>query len=420
MNDIANPEMLTLAREVRGKTQTQLARESGVGQTKISRYEGDLAKVDTEDLRDIAEALEFPEEFFFQSGQRFGAESTEVFHRRRRSVSARDIRRIDGLVNLHRISCERLLQAFQQIEPLTVPSLSTKNFDTIDDIAYAVRSFWQIPGGPIKNLIARLEQASCLVFSVDFKIDKIDEVVQWIPPSPPIILVNSSAPADRIRLSLAHALGHLVMHRNELPYKEMEHEANRFAAAFLMPEHDIIDDLRPVTIQHMLELKQYWKVSMQALIYRAKDLEVISERRFKSLFQQLSRFGYRKREPYPIGHETPRLVKNLLDKYRIELGYTDEELARLLRIKIQDLYRWYYPDRKIVDFEEAKLSKRQKPGTRPRRPGEYIERGPRGGKVRNPRIITIEPGDSPLPPTQKPGHTWERKGPSKTRKRRRK
>ena len=413
MNLPFNPEMLTLVREIRGKTQTQLAYESGVGQTKISRYEGELAKVDAEDLRDIAEALGFPEAFFFQSGQRFGAESTEVFHRRRRAVPPRDIRRVDGLVNLHRIGCERLLQAFQQVGALTVPSLSTNDFDTIDDIAYAVRSFWNMPPGPVKNLVARLEKASCLVITIDFKIDKIDEVVQWIPPSPPIILVNSSAPADRVRLSLAHALGHLVMHRNELPYKEMEHEANRFAAAFLMPEHDIADELKPVTIQHMLELKQYWRVSMQALIYRAKDLEVISERRFTSLFQQLSRFGYRKREPYPIDRETPRLLKSLLDKHRIELGYTDEELARLLRVRIEDLYQWYCPDRKVVDFEETKVSKRQKPGTKPRRPGEYIERGPRGGKVSRPRIVTIEPGDSPLPPTQKPGRTWERKGPPK-------
>ncbi len=413
MDRTVNPEMLTLAREFRGMTQTQLAQLSGVGQTKISRYEGDLASVDNDDLRDIADALEFPEEFFFQSGQRFGAESTEVFHRRRRSVPARDLRRIDGLVNLHRIGFERLLRGFQQVGALTVPSLSTNDFDTIDEIAYAVRSFWNIPSGPIKNLIARLEQASCLVFRIDFNIDKIDEVVQWIPPSPPIILVNSSAPSDRARLSLAHALGHLVMHRNELPYKEMEHEANRFAAAFLMPEQDIIDELHPVTIQHMLELKQYWKVSMQALIYRAKDLEVISERRFSSLFQQLSRFGYRKREPYPIDHETPRLVKSLLDKHRIELGYTDEELARLLRVRIKDLYQLYFPDRKVIDFEATKMSKRQKPGTRPRRPGEYIERGPRGGKVPRPRIITIEPGDSPLPPTQKSGRTWERKGPPK-------
>jgi hypothetical protein len=56
---------------------------------------------------------------------------------------------------------------------------------------------------------------------------------------------------------------------------------------------------------------------------------------------------------------------------------------------------------------------RQKPGEIPIRPGKYVERGPRGGEVPHPRHVTIEPRDKPLPPTQKPGRTWEREGPSK-------
>ena len=59
------------------------------------------------------------------------------------------------------------------------------------------------------------------------------------------------------------------------------------------------------------------------------------------------------------------------------------------------------------------MADKQKPGQTPNKPGEYIERGPRGGEVRNPRTVTIEPGDKPLPPTQEPGRTWERIGPPK-------
>lgn len=55
----------------------------------------------------------------------------------------------------------------------------------------------------------------------------------------------------------------------------------------------------------------------------------------------------------------------------------------------------------------------QKPGEKPAKPGEYIEVGPRGGKVQNPRIVTIEKGDTPLPPTQEPNRGWIRKGPPK-------
>jgi hypothetical protein len=55
----------------------------------------------------------------------------------------------------------------------------------------------------------------------------------------------------------------------------------------------------------------------------------------------------------------------------------------------------------------------QKPGEIPAKPGEYGERGPRGGEVPKPREVTIEPGDPKLPPTQKPDRTWVRTGPPK-------
>ncbi|HCN98969.1 MAG: YjzC family protein [Alloalcanivorax venustensis] len=59
------------------------------------------------------------------------------------------------------------------------------------------------------------------------------------------------------------------------------------------------------------------------------------------------------------------------------------------------------------------MPNRQKPGEAPRRPGEYRERGRRGGDVPKPREVTIEPGDERMPPTQKPGRIWERIGPPK-------
>jgi hypothetical protein len=59
------------------------------------------------------------------------------------------------------------------------------------------------------------------------------------------------------------------------------------------------------------------------------------------------------------------------------------------------------------------MTKLQKPGEKPNRPGEYLERGPQGGKVTKPRQVTIEPRDDTLPPTQEKGRTWERVGPPK-------
>lgn len=354
MSVTVNPDMLTLAREIRGLTQTQLAESSNIRQAKISRYEGGVTDIHLDDLEVFATALRFPTDFFLQEGSRLGAGTSEIFHRRRRTVRSKDLKRIDGLVNLHRLGSRQLLKAFDPVSPSFIPCYAVDELDDIGEIASAVRATWSIPPGPVHNLIGWLEQASCLVFSCDFETDKIDEVVQWIHPYRPIILVNSTAPADRLRFSLAHALGHLVMHRGEEPYKEMEKEADQFAAEFLMPASDIVDELVPVTINHMLELKQYWKVSMAALIYRAKVLGVITERQSTSLFQQRSRLGYTKNEPFPISRETPRLVRNLIDGHKELLGYSDEELAKLLKVSLADYHKWYYP-RKIIEFPTKKL-----------------------------------------------------------------
>ena len=355
MTKTVNPEWLTLARELRGMTQEELARKSHISQSKLSRYEGAVTNVDTDDLETLARTLGFPVPFFYQTGHVYGSGSTEIFNRRRKRVPARDLKRIHAFANLHRVCGAKLCWAFEQVEVAEIPIMRRDKFDNVSDIADALRAFWNMPAGPVQNLVAWLENASCLVHSFDFKIDKIDEVVHWIAPDPPIILVNSSAPADRTRFSLAHALGHLVMHRDITPYPEIEAEADEFAAAFLMPEKDILGSLAPVTIQHLLELKQVWRVSMATLIRRARDLGVTTQRRYTSLFQQLSRLGYRKREPRPIDHESPRLVKMLVDSHRTQLNFSDEELAKLLMLNLNDYHDWYAPG-KIIPFPLEKAA----------------------------------------------------------------
>jgi hypothetical protein len=51
------------------------------------------------------------------------------------------------------------------------------------------------------------------------------------------------------------------------------------------------------------------------------------------------------------------------------------------------------------------MSELQKPGTDNQPAGTYIETGPRGGKVDNPRVVKIDQGDR-LPPTSKVGNKW--------------
>lgn len=346
MNVNANPQRLILAREIRGFTQTHLAQVTGIDQGTISKYEGELLPILAQHVEAIAASLKFPVEFFYRPGQRGGVESGEIFHRKRSALPSKQLKTIHAQLNVFRLNIEKLLEVADVDARLKIPRYNIYEFDgDIETIAQMVRAAWKIPPGPIPSLMKVLEDAFCIIHACDFGTNQIDETVQWHEPMPPIILVNSRTPGERLRFTLAHSLGHLVLHHDSAPYVEMESEADRFAAAFLMPAKDIAPELDPVTLEHLIQLKPAWKVSVQALIHRARDIGKIEDRRYASLFQMLSRAGYRRNEPLPLPAEEPTLFGRLLSLYKDELGYSYKDIARLLAISEDDFWHWYVPEK---------------------------------------------------------------------------
>src|SRR5260221_2966706 len=118
-----------------------------------------------------------------------------------------------------------------------------------------------------------------------------------VPGQPPLVLLNGQHPADRMRFTLAHELGHLVMHR--FPTAEMEEEANEFASALLMPATDIKEAFagRRISLELLAALKPEWKVAMQALLMRAKSLGYVDSNQNRYLWQRIIARGWRLREP---------------------------------------------------------------------------------------------------------------------------
>ncbi len=343
MNRPFNPEMLNLARDLLGMSQMDLARMTGINHADISRYESGLVPVPDEELAMLATALDLPVTFFYRPGYRHGVESGEVFHRKRASTKAAVLKRIYATLDLFRLNLEVLLQRIDVEFSYRIPEYNVRTLrDTIENIAGAVRAYWRMPPGHVRDLIAVLESASFMIYVLDFGSDDIDEVTQWVEPLPPIMLINSRAPGDRLRFSVAHALGHLIMHHGVPPYPDMEKEADQFAAAFLMPAKDIKPEFSKVTLEQMLGLKPLWKVSIQALINRARDLGKISDTRHTTLYQALSRKGWRKDEPFPLEPERPTLFSKLLSLYVDEQRYTLEEISQLLSVYERRFRYWYF------------------------------------------------------------------------------
>lgn len=112
---------------------------------------------------------------------------------------------------------------------------------------------------------------------------------------PHLVYVNAARPPDRMRMTLAHELGHLVMDAMTLVSPaEAERRANSFAAEFLAPIADIGFDLDRVSVRavHELdELRLTWGVSASSLVVRARERGVLSDYQYRSMFRLLNETG---------------------------------------------------------------------------------------------------------------------------------
>jgi Zn-dependent peptidase ImmA (M78 family) len=127
----------------------------------------------------------------------------------------------------------------------------------------------------------------------------------------PVIVVTATPAGDRRRFSVAHELGHLVLHQvSEGSLHTVEQQADAFAAAFLLPEAAMRKVLvPPITLTTLADLKARWGMSLQALIRRALVLECLTPSQYRSLYAQLGARGWRTHEPVAVPVERPRALR---------------------------------------------------------------------------------------------------------------
>jgi len=334
--------MVVLAREARALTQAALADTAGLAQGTVSKIEHGLIEISEESVERLSKALGFPPSFFYQQDPVYGSETPCLHHRKRKTMPVLRLRQVHALVNMMRMQTARLLGEIEIEAPLRLQRMDPAEYESVDQVAQLVRASWRLPLGPVKNMMQSIEAAGGVVVTSNFGTDKLDAISQWDPQQPPFFFVNSEAPGDRLRWNLAHELGHIVMH--DMPSPDQEREADRFAAEFLMPGHEIRGSLSQLTLPKLAELKRYWRVSMQALIMRAAALGTISERQKRSLFTRLSQLGYRKREPVAIPREEPTTLRKVIELHRHQHGYSVDELSRVTNLSEVEFRSIYQTD----------------------------------------------------------------------------
>jgi Zn-dependent peptidase ImmA (M78 family) len=142
---------------------------------------------------------------------------------------------------------------------------------------------------------------------------------------------------------MAHELGHLVMHR--FPNLSMEKQANSFASALLMPAEDVQSAFRGqrIDLNRLAALKPEWKVSMQALLYRAQSLGLIPEKQAAYLWRQISFHRMKLREPMELDFpmEEPGVLSRMLKLHLETFGYSIPDFAKMLHWHAHRLKQLY-------------------------------------------------------------------------------
>lgn len=331
-----NPKLIVLAREARGLSQNDLTKLLGFSQGKLSKIENGLLGLSTDELVKIADTLEYPVDFFRKNETVHGMGLSEYFHRKKQSVPQKHLNKVYARLEKKRIEIQSLLKSIEYDE-INIPHLDPDRYDgDVEKIAQLVKATWYVPKGPIENVIKLIEEAGGIVVPFDFEGTQIDAISLWHPGTPPLIFTNFDRPTDRIRFTLCHELGHLVMHRS-LPSEpeDIEEQADRFASEFLLPRDEVSPSLKELNLQKLAALKMRWKVSMGALIKKASDLGRITERQSRYLWMQMGKLGYRVKEPAELAPpaEKPWILEEIITVYANDLKYSLADISSVVSLK---------------------------------------------------------------------------------------
>jgi Zn-dependent peptidase ImmA (M78 family)/DNA-binding XRE family transcriptional regulator len=335
-----NPDMLRLARDARKLTQAELAQASGVTQALVSKLEhGLITEPSDEVVTALSTILKFPPAFFRQQDRAVGF--PHFHYRRRAKMGAKELARIEAIINIRRQHLLKLLRSYEQPVEKPIPQMDLDAVGTTPEkVAERMRAYWLLPRGPVDNLVELVERAGGIIISTNFDSALLDGMSFRSEGLPPLFFMNNAMPGDRFRFSLAHELGHMVLHTVPDDDAQMEDQAHRFAAEFLMPAADIRPYLKDAKISAFARIKKFWKVSIKALIKRAYDLKMITDHQYKMLCIQYNK-AFKAGEPGDVPLETPTRLKAAVRYHLEHLGYTISDLAKLLCFREEDVSRVY-------------------------------------------------------------------------------
>jgi Zn-dependent peptidase ImmA (M78 family)/DNA-binding XRE family transcriptional regulator len=330
---VLTPSRLVIARKRRGLTLTRLAELADLSTRSVSLYENGHQTPSQDTLLVLAGILGVSADFLGGPDLDEIPEDAVSF----RALSKMTARQRDRALSDSRIALliSDWIDARFELPAPDVPTLTGHDPESAAEV---VRARWGLGEQPIRNVLHLLEAHGVRIYSLTVENNDLD-ALSFYWDAHPFVFLSTTKTGERGRFDAAHELGHLVLHgEHQVPHRPAaEVEANRFAAAFLMPRASVLaQGLHDATVDRILEAKRTWQVAAMALTHRLHELDLITEWGYRTACVQLSRLGYRRAEPEGIQRESSQLLAKVFRSVREEhetpgtiaaaVGITTDEL----------------------------------------------------------------------------------------------
>ncbi|AQT85445.1 putative phage DNA-binding protein [Paenibacillus larvae subsp. larvae] len=340
-----NGKKLEQARKIRNLTLQEVAEATGISHQSISKYEKNKAIPSREMIHLLARLLKFETTFFYSEEVEDRFFENSFIYRSKACVAKKYKDQTEnqlGMIHLLVSNIKKRVNLPKFDVNLIRQSSSSADFmptsdDEIETLAGSIRKKFGLSDGPIGNLTNLCEKLGVHIFYLNMNHQGIDACSVLIDNTPYIVLNRDITSAVRIRFNIAHELGHIMLHSKNTKKvlnkkqhsKRMEYEANRFASALLLPESGIAKDLTALGLDYLVMLKKHWMVSVQAIIYRAEQLELFTPEYCLYLRQQISRKKWRQKEPFDdeITIEKPRLFSHAIHYLNEKLNISISQIS---------------------------------------------------------------------------------------------
>lgn len=352
-----NHKQLRSARIARGMSMKDLAEKIGVSRQMVSYYESSKKSPSTATLLEIMAVLKFPREFF--SAEIDTPVGGATFFRKQ-SANTKKTREMQQERLKYFNEIYEKLARFVNFPVVNLPELIEKDVHDIteEDIiqkAMELREVWSVDKvSPIKNLVQLAEKNGIVIAESTVSDQTLDALSRWIADRPFIMLADNQESSVRRRFNVAHEIGHIILHNSvesiydysNIELKNIiEKQANLFASHFLLPNNSFVDSLLSTSLEYFVELKKYWRVSIQAMLHKAHHLDLINDDRYLYLVKQVAFKKWKTKEPLDdeLVVEKPTLLEKVYEMV-IQNGIASrQELNKQFNLPIEEIKKMISP-----------------------------------------------------------------------------